>query len=147
MWFAYFHFSHSYEVGRLLKTSYCSIVILQNFNFVAQDILEKTWLKTLMVFPKPWIKPLLELSWFFSFLHQFIDSKNKTRWQLIESANIKYKLCKRQNYLYDRYHLISKTKIYANQTKRPVNTNRVSYKIGNIKKLMIQLITAPGTVL
>ena len=29
----------------------------------------------------------------FSFLHQFIDLKKKTRWQLIQSTNTNYKLC------------------------------------------------------
>ena len=32
-----------------------------------------------MVFPKPWVKHSLEFSRFFSFLHQFIDLKKKTR--------------------------------------------------------------------
>ena len=57
---------------------YCKIVE-ENFNFVSQDILEKTWLKTLMVFSKPWVKHLQEFSRFFS-LNQFIDWKKKIRW-------------------------------------------------------------------
>ena len=98
----------------------------ENFNFVAQDILERTWLKTPMVFPEPWVK--LDFSCFFSFLHQFIDLKKKTRGQLIQSTktNIKYKLCGSQNYLYDCYYLISKTKTYAKRAKRPINTHWLS---------------------
>ena len=45
----------------------------ENFNFVAWSILERTWLKTLVVFPELWVK--LDFSRFFSFLHQLIDSK------------------------------------------------------------------------
>ena len=45
----------------------------QNFNFVAEGILERTWLKTLVVFSEPWVK--LDFSRFFSFLRQLIYSK------------------------------------------------------------------------
>ena len=52
-------------------------------------------------------------------------------WQLIESTNIKYKLCKSQNYLYDCYHSISRTKKKnAKLTKRPINKHRVNWKNG-----------------
>ena len=113
-------------VTRMKRLDYCKIVE-ENFNFVAKGILERTWLKTLIVFPKPWVKHSQEFSCFFSLLHQFIDLQKKTGWQLIQSINIqKYKLCKSQNYLHDCYHSISKTKTYAKWTKRPINTHRVS---------------------
>ena len=63
-----------------------------------------------MVFHEPWAK--LDFSCFFS-LQQFIDLKKKTRWQLIQSTNIKYKLCESQNYLYDHYYPINKAKTHA----------------------------------
>ena len=59
----------------------------------------------------------------FSFLHQFIDLKKKTRWQLIQSTSTNYKLCEGQNCWYDQYHLIRKTITYAKWTKRPINTH------------------------
>ena len=61
-----------------------------------------------MVFPEPQAKHSLGFSYFFSFLYQIIDSRKKTRWQLIQSTNIKNKLCESQNYLYDRYYSIRK---------------------------------------
>ena len=79
-----------------------------------------------MVFPKPWVKHSLEFSQFFASLNQFIDPNKKTRWQLIQSTNVKYKLYKSQNYLHDCYHSISRTKTDAKQTKRPINKHRVS---------------------
>ena len=50
----------------------------EDFNFVAQYNLERTWLKTLTVFSESWVKHSLEFSNIFSFLHdQFIDLKKK----------------------------------------------------------------------
>ena len=112
-------------VNCMKELDYCKI-FEENFNFVTQDIMERTWLKTLMVFPKPWVKYSMKFLRFFSFLYQFIDSKKKTRGQLIQSTNIKYKLWKSQNYLYDHYHLISRTKTYTKWTKRSINTHQVS---------------------
>ena len=77
----------------------------------------------------------LEFSSFFSFLHQLIDSKEKTRWQLIHSTNIKYKLCKSQNYLCDCYNLISRTKTDVKLTKRLINKHRVSQKKEKTRKI------------
>ena len=106
-----------------------TVVITQvvSLNSCGQDILERTWLKTLIVFPEPWVKHSLEFSHFFSFLNQFINSNKKTWWHLIQSpySNIKYKLCKSQNYLYNHYYSINKTKTFANWPKRPINTNGV----------------------
>ena len=81
-----------------------------------------------MVFPKPWVKYSMKFLRFFSFLYQFIDSKKKTRGQLIQSTNIKYKLWKSQNYLYDHYHLISRTKTYK------VNQKINKYTSGKLEK-------------
>ena len=133
-----FHFSQLYdEIGE------------ENFHIVAQDILERTWLKTLMDFPKPYAKHSLDFSHFFSFFHQSTDSKKKTRCNLFNKQT-KYKLCKSQIYLYDHYHLISRTKTYAKWSKRPINKHWVSEKKNKFKILMIQVITieqAPGIVL
>ena len=109
------------SVTRMKQLEYCKIVE-ENFNFVAQDILVRTRLKILMVFTEPWVKHSLGFSCFFSFLHQFIDSKKKTSWQLIQSANIKYKLCEGQNYLYDRYNLIRKQEHMQSEPKDPKYT-------------------------
>ena len=57
-----------------------------------------------MVSPKPWVKNLLTFSHFFSLLHQFTDSEKKTRWQLIQSTNLKCKLSKSQKNVYGHYH-------------------------------------------
>ena len=104
-----------------------------------------------MVFSESWVKHSLEFSHIFSFLHdQFIDLKKKTRRHLIQSTNIKYKLCESQNCLYDRYYSISKTKTFLKRTKRPINTYQVSWKKENLKQLVIQEIMieqAPGNVL
>ena len=88
-----------------------------------------------MVFDKQCVKHSLEFSSFFSFLHQLIDSKEKTRWQLIHSTNIKYKLCKSQNYLCDCYNLISRTKTDVKLTKRLINKHRVSQKKEKTRKI------------
>ena len=66
-----------------------------------------------MVIPEPWIKHSLEFSLFLSFLHHFVDLNKKTRWHLIQSTNIKHKLGESQNYLYDHYYSINKTKTFA----------------------------------
>ena len=93
-------------------------------------------LKTLTVFDKPCVKHSQEFSNFFLFLHQFIV-KEETGSQLIQSTNIKYKLCKSQNYLYDHYHSINRTKTDTKITKRPINKHQDVRKKKKLKKLVI----------
>ena len=134
-------------VTRMKYLDYCKMVE-EIFNFVAQDILARIWLKILIVFPETWIKHSLGFSRFFSFLHQFIDLKKKTRWKLIQSTNIKYTLFESQNYLHDCYYSIRKQdkniwKVNQKKVKKPQRKK-------TSKKLVIQVIIikqAPRNVL
>ena len=67
-----------YDLFLVILISHTSQNIAKaNFNLVAQDILQRTQLKTLMVSPKPWVNNSMEFSRFFSLLHQFIKSIKK----------------------------------------------------------------------
>ena len=79
-WTSDVNFNTAISIFEKISPEYWEIPILlflsinkQNFNFVAESILERTWLKTLVVFSEPWVK--LDFSRFFSFLLQLIYSK------------------------------------------------------------------------
>ena len=78
------------------------------------------------------------VSCFFSSYISSLIQKKKPRLGC-NLTNIKYKLCKSQNYLYDRYHSISRTKTDAKWTKWPINKHRVSLKNEKLNKLLIRV--------